>query len=202
MTLYRLNQQVKYHKLSSIKAHQFQRQPVNCCSQKWRLFKKCFSCIGFLVVIGVILKACSNDEKTVSSKSASELAAQTVTNADSQEDAQKNIQAVLQSAKQENAAANDEINILWTNMDVDVLNHLKPQQLAWNRQKKKQCQSNQYPTPEQNQIEHLNCETSLTHTRISELEILQNQLYAEVKEAKLQKVRQEANDSLEVLQTT
>jgi hypothetical protein len=164
--------------------------------------KSILAAIGFLVVLGVILKACHGDEKAAASTPAPEPAAQTVANTDSQEGAQENIQAVLQSAKQENAAANDEINTLWTNMDADVRNHLKPQQLAWNRQKKKQCQSNQYPTPEQNQIEHLNCETSLTHTRISELEILQNQLYTEVKEAKLQKLKQEADDSLEVLQTT
>jgi uncharacterized protein YecT (DUF1311 family) len=89
-----------------------------------------------------------------------------------------------------------------TDMDADIRNHLKPQQLTWNRQKKKQCQTNQYPTPEQNEIAYLNCETDITRTRISELEILENQLYTEVKEAKLQKVKQEAHDSLEVLQTT
>ncbi|MCO6525296.1 SHOCT domain-containing protein [Snodgrassella sp.] len=164
--------------------------------------KSVLAAIGFLVVIGAILKACSSDEKTVSSTPASEPAAQIVANAVNQEAAQENMQAALQTAKQENTAVNNEINALWTDMDADVRNHLKSQQLAWNQQKKRQCQSNQYPTPEQNQIEHLNCETSLTHTRISELEILQNQLYAEVKEAKLQKLRQEANDSLEVLQAT
>lgn len=118
--------------------------------------KSILATIGFLVVISVILKACYGEEKTAASTPAIEPAAQTVTNTDSQEDTQENIQASLQSAKQENAAANDEINTLWTNMDVDVRNHLKPQQLAWNQQKKKQCQSNQYPTPEQNQIEYLN----------------------------------------------
>lgn len=81
-------------------------------------------------------------------------------------------------------------------MDVDVRNHLKPQQLAWNQQKKKQCQSNQYPTPEQNQIEYLNCETELTCSRISELQAQQDQVYVNVKEAKLQKLKQEADDAI------
>ncbi|PIT07887.1 SHOCT domain-containing protein [Snodgrassella communis] len=89
--------------------------------------KSILAAIGFLVVIGVILKACHGDEKTAASTPASEPAAQTVTNTDSQEDAQKNIQAVLQSAKQENTAVNNEINALWTNMDADVRNHLKSQ---------------------------------------------------------------------------
>ena len=155
-----------------------------------------------MVVISVILKACYGEEKTATSTPAIEPAAQTVTNTDSQEDTQENIQASLQSAKQENAAANDEINTLWTNMDVDVRNHLKPQQLAWNQQKKKQCQSNQYPTPEQNQIEYLNCETELTRSRISELQAQQDQVYANVKEAKLQKLKQEADDSIKTLETT
>lgn len=158
--------------------------------------------IGFLVVISVILKVCYGDKKTAASTPALEPAAQTVANTDSQKDTQGNIQAVLQSAKQENAAANDEINTLWKNMDIDVRNHLKPQQLAWNQQKKKQCQSNQYPTPEQNRIGYLNCETGMTYKRISELETLQNQLYTEVKEARLQKLDQEANDLIETLKTT
>ncbi|PIT67081.1 hypothetical protein BHC56_09280 [Snodgrassella alvi] len=164
--------------------------------------KSILATIGFLVVISVILKACYGEEKTAASTPAIEPAAQTVTNTDSQEDTQENIQASLQSAKQENAAANDEINTLWTNMDVDVRNHLKPQQLAWNQQKKTQCQSNQYPTPEQNQIEYLNCETELTRSRISELQAQQDQVYVNVKEAKLQKLKQEADDSLKTLQTT
>lgn len=164
--------------------------------------KSILATIGFLVVISVILKACYGEEKTAASTPAIEPAAQTVTNTDSQEDTQENIQASLQSVKQENAAANDEINTLWTNMDVDVRNHLKPQQLAWNQQKKKQCQSNQYPTPEQNQIEYLNCETELTRSRISELQAQQDQVYVNVKEAKLQKLKQEADDSLKTLQTT
>ena len=164
--------------------------------------KSILAAIGFLVVISVILKACYGDEKTAASTPPSEPAAQTVTNTESKEDTQENIQAVLQSAKKENAVANDDINTLWTNMDVDVRNHLKPQQLAWNQQKKKQCQSSQYPTPERNQIEYLNCETELTRSRISELQAQQVQVYVNVKEAKLQKLKQEADDSLKALQTT
>ncbi|WP_239348529.1 SHOCT domain-containing protein [Snodgrassella communis] len=89
--------------------------------------KSVFAAIGFLVLIGVILKACSSDEKTVSSKSASEPAAQIVSNTVNQKATQENIQAVLQTAKQENTAVNNEINALWTDMDADVRNHLKPQ---------------------------------------------------------------------------
>jgi hypothetical protein len=95
--------------------------------------KSVLAAIGFLVVIGIILKACSNDEKTVSSKSASEPAAQIVANTVNQKATQENIQAVLQTAKQENTAVNNEINALWIDMDADVRNHLKPQQLAWNQ---------------------------------------------------------------------
>ncbi|PIT19437.1 hypothetical protein BGI36_10465 [Snodgrassella communis] len=95
--------------------------------------KSVLAAIGFLVVIGIILKACSNDEKTVSSMSASEPAAQIVANTVNQKATQENIQAVLQTAKQENTAVNNEINALWTDMDADVRNHLKPQQLAWNQ---------------------------------------------------------------------
>lgn len=42
----------------------------------------------------------------------------------------------------------------------------------------------------------------MTYKRISELETLQNQLYTKVKEAKLQKLEQDANDSIETLKTT
>lgn len=163
--------------------------------------KTTLAALGFLVIIAVFLQTCSGNEKTTPNTPAPE-PAQNIATTDNQKTAQENIQALLQSALQENTAANNEINTVWTDMDADVRNYLKPQQLTWNHEKKKQCQANEYSTPEQNQIAYLNCETNITRTRILELQAQKNQIYTEIKEAQLQKVKQEAKDSLETLHTT
>ena len=163
--------------------------------------KSILATIGFFVVVGVLLETCSSNKKTTENTPVSNNT-QTVANTDNQNTSQEDIQALLQSAKLENTAVNNEINTLWKNMDVDVRNYLKSQQVIWNRDKKKQCQSNAYSSPEENQIAYLNCETELTRSRISELQAQQDQVYANVKEAKLQKLKQEADDSIKTLETT
>jgi hypothetical protein len=164
--------------------------------------KTTLAAIGFLAVVAILLQTCSGNEKTTPNTPASEPAPQNIADTDNQKTTQENIQALLQSALQENVAANNEINTVWTDMDTDVRNYLKPQQLTWSHEKKKQCQTNEYTTPEQNQIAYLNCETNITRTRILELQAQKNQIYTEIKEAQLQKVKQEAKKSLETLHTT
>lgn len=147
--------------------------------------------VGGIFVLSIILATCTlsgRDKKTEKQEAVQQQASSVVAEpVETPRDVpEENLEAKLGQAQADYAEAEIRLNKVWKEMDAGVREHLKREQVAWNRDKESTC--NLYAkengqTQQERDIFRLDCWTDKSDQRTSELIALEKQLLPQIQKA-------------------
>ena len=156
--------------------------------------------VGGIFVLSIILATCTlsgRDKKTEKQEAVQQQASAVVAEpAETPKDVpEENLEAKLGQAQADYAEAEIRLNKVWKEMDAGVREHLKREQVAWNRDKESTC--NLYAkengqTQQERDIFRLDCWTDKSDQRTSELIALEKQLLPQIQKAQKEQMEKSA----------
>ncbi len=109
------------------------------------------------------------------------------------------LEAKLTQAQSEYKQAELRLNKVWKDMDADVRDHLKREQVAWNRDKESSCSlyaKENGETPQEREIHRLECWTEKSERRTSELIALEKELLPKIQTAQKEQLEKSAAEAI------
>lgn len=115
------------------------------------------------------------------------------------EASESGLEAKLTQAKSEYKQAELRLNKVWKDMDADVRDHLKREQVAWNRDKESSCSlyaKENGETQQERELHRLECWTEKSERRTSELIALEKELLPKIQAAQKEQLEKSAAEAI------